>query len=373
MSTVCEPNKCVGCYACKDLCPKKAITIRDTVSALNAEINQELCIQCNVCHDVCQVNHPVEKISPLEWFQGWSKNEGIRKNSSSGGLGAELAQTMINQGGIVCSCAFFDGQFGFRFAETVDELKGYSGSKYVKSNPEGVHRQIRKLLNEGRSILFIGLPCQCAALKKSTRNLNSGELYLVDLICHGSPSAKLLDVFLEQYGWNLDSIKDISFRNKGSFAIKNREQSIVTPGTMDCYSIAFLNSLIYTENCYECNYADSKRVSDLTIGDSWGSTLPEGEKGISLILCNTEKGKVILNQSNVYLTNVDIENAINSNPQLKAPSTMPEKRSLFFKRFSMGVSFNLLVRRCCTKKWFRQFVKRQLINLRVIKMGGGNL
>lgn len=370
MSTVCEPNKCVGCYACKDLCPKKAITIRDTVSALNAEINQELCIQCNVCHDVCQVNYPVEKISPLEWFQGWSKNEGIRKNSSSGGLGAELAQTMIGAGGVVCSCAFFDGQFGFRFAETFDQLKSFTGSKYVKSNPEGVHTRIRKLMSEGRKVLFIGLPCQCAALKKSTRNIKMGELYLVDLICHGSPSVKLLDVFLKQYGWNLDSLKEISFRDKGSFAIKSDMQSVVTPGTMDCYSIAFLNSLIYTENCYECNYADSKRVSDLTIGDSWGSALSEGGKGISLILCNTEKGKRMLDSANVYLTNVDIENAINSNPQLKAPSLMPETRQKFFDGFSKGIRFNILVRKCCTNKWFRQFVKRQFIKLRIIKQGG---
>jgi len=369
MDTVCKQNKCVGCYACKDLCQKDAITIQDTGSMLNAEIDRELCIQCNACHTVCQINHPIEKTKPLEWFQGWSKNEKVRKNSSSGGLGAELAKSMIEQGGIVCSCVFYDGYFGFKFAEKTADLKGFSGSKYVKSNLEGIYTKIHKLMNDGRSILFIGLPCQCAALKKSTKNMKSGELYLVDLICHGTPSAKLLDIFLEQYGWTLNSIKDISFRDKGSFAIRNKGQSIVTPGTMDCYSIAFLNSLIYTENCYECNYADSKRVSDLTIGDSWGSTLSEGEKGISLILCNTEKGKRMLDCANVFLTNVDIENAINSNPQLKAPSIMPKKRQMFFDGLSNGINFNTLVRKCCTKKWFRQFVKRQLINLRIIRGG----
>lgn len=370
MDTVCKENKCTGCYACKDLCSKNAITILDTGSSLNAEINEELCIQCNVCRNVCQVNHPIEKMKPLEWFQGWSKDEEVRKNSSSGGLGAELARSMIEYGGIVCSCVLYDGRFGFKFAEKTSDLKGYSGSKYVKSNAEGVHTRIRELLNKGRSVLFIGLPCQCAALRRSTKNMRSGELYLVDLICHGSPSAKLLDAFLKQYGWTLDSIKEISFRDKGSFAIRNRKQSIVTPGTMDCYSIAFLNSLIYTENCYECNYADSKRVSDLTIGDSWGSALSEEGKGISLILCNTEKGKRMLDSANVYLTNVDIENAINSNPQLKAPSLMPETRQKFFDGFSKGIRFNILVRKCCTNKWFRQFVKRQLIKLRIIKRGG---
>lgn len=91
--------------------------------------------------------------------------------------------------------------------------------------------------------------------------------------------------------------------------------------------------------------------------------------GISLILCNTEKGKRMLDCANVFLTNVDIENAINSNPQLKAPSIMPKKRQMFFDGLSNGINFNTLVRKCCTKKWFRQFVKRQLINLRIIRGG----
>lgn len=370
MGTVCKKNKCVGCYACVDLCPQKAITLFDTGIALNAEINREICIKCNICNNVCQVNYPIEKKKPLEWFQGWSKNEEIRKNSSSGGLGVELAQTMIKQGGIVCSCAFSNGKFGFYFTETIDDLKRFAGSKYVKSNPEGIHQQIRKLINGGRDVLFIGLPCQCAALKKSTVNIKKENLYLVDLICHGSPSQKMLEIFLKQYHYSLNAVKDISFRKKGSFAVRANEKSIVTPGTMDCYSISFLNSLFYTENCYECNYADSKRISDLTIGDSWGSTLSSEEgKGISLILCNTEKGKQLLDSANVFLTDVDIKTAINSNPQLKAASVMPEKRQVFFDGLSKGRKFNLLVRICCTKKWFRQFVKRQLIRLHLIKGG----
>lgn len=31
-----------------------------------------------------------------------------------------------------------------------------------------------------------------------------------------------------------------------------------------------------------------------------------------------------------------------------------------------GKKFNLLVMKCCTQKWFRQFVKRQLIRAKII-------
>lgn len=71
MKTVCKLNKCVGCHACEDLCPKEAIQIVDGVEYLNAVIDEERCINCNICDKVCQVNHPIEKIKPVKWFQGW--------------------------------------------------------------------------------------------------------------------------------------------------------------------------------------------------------------------------------------------------------------------------------------------------------------
>ena len=38
----------------------------------------------------------------------------------------------------------------------------------------------------------------------------------------------------------------------------------------DLYYTAYLQGIIHRENCYKCEYADKRRVSDLTIGDFWG-------------------------------------------------------------------------------------------------------
>lgn len=65
-------------------------------------------------------------------------------------------------------------------------------------------------------------------------------------------------------------------------------------GKLD-YTMSFLSSLNYTENCYYCRYATDKRVGDITIGDAWGSDLKEEiDNGISLIMCQTEKGEELL-------------------------------------------------------------------------------
>lgn len=368
MKTVCEHNKCVGCHACEDLCPRKAIRIVDSMDAMNAEIDESVCVNCGICEKVCQVNHPVEKKTQIRWLQGWSTNEEIRAASSSGGLAAELSRSFIRSGGLVCSCKFSHGEFRFEFADRVEQLPGFAGSKYVKSTPQGVYKPIRNYLAEGKKILFIGLPCQCAAVKKATENGNNGGLYTVDLICHGSPSPKVLEAFLAQYHLDLNDINTISFRKSGQQAPQSELRPLVMPDTMDCYTIAFLNGLTYTENCYECQYANSQRVSDLTIGDSWGSTLQGGEKGISLALCNTEKGEQLLQNADLYLTDVDIARAIASNPQLREAAALPEKRRAFFANLKRGGKFNRLVQKCCFKQCFRQFVKRQMIRVGLKKL-----
>ena len=41
MVTVCEKDMCAGCMACIDICPKDAITIRDSLHAYNAVIDTD--------------------------------------------------------------------------------------------------------------------------------------------------------------------------------------------------------------------------------------------------------------------------------------------------------------------------------------------
>ena len=75
----------------------------------------------------------------------------------------------------------------------------FVGSKYVKSNPIGIYSKIEEHLKAKEKVLFIGLPCQVAGLKNYIKRLDKSfqdNLYTVDLICHGTPSPRLLEQFL---------------------------------------------------------------------------------------------------------------------------------------------------------------------------------
>lgn len=368
MRTVCKENMCTGCMACVEACAEHAIKINDSLVAYNACIDEEKCINCNACTKICQVNEKVEKKSAIAWNQGWSSDSEIRFKSTSGGAGTSLASGFVKRGGVVCGCTFANGKFVFDFAENEGEVQKFVGTKYVKSNPYGVYKEIKRYLNNGQKVLFIGLPCQVAGVKKFVGDKLLDLLYTVDLICHGSPSPNLLNKFFEEYNMSLEDIHEIKFRNKADYKIYNDYKKVVPDSVVDSYSHVFLFSLAHTENCYSCEYACAERVGDVTIGDSWGSELSQEEqlKGISLLLVQSEKGRELLEWSDMHLESVDIKKAIDSNVQLRKPSQKHEKRELFFKVIGKGKGFNKAFSKCCPKVYYKQKVKSILTKLGVI-------
>lgn len=363
---VCEENMCTGCKACVDKCMKDAITIKDSLDSFNAVIDKDKCIDCGACHKVCPNNTPVELKEQLSWHQGWTNDKAEREKSSSGGFATALSKSFVKNGGVVCSCSFSNGDFIFEMANLEEEVEKFRGSKYVKSNPIGIYKKVRDLLKEQKKVLFIGLPCQVAAVKNFVGSDSYQEnLYTVDLICHGTPSVEILKNYLEQYKIKLKDVKEISFRTKNSFVLKNNEKSIIDSCIQDRYTMTFLSSLNYTENCYSCRYATDKRVGDITIGDSWGSEITEEiKKGISLVMCQTEKGEELLKLVPFHFEEVDVKKAKLSNHQLRHPAIAPEERKVFFEGIKSGKKYDAIVAKIYPQKCLKQRIKKILYSVR---------
>lgn len=375
MKTVCELNKCTGCMACADVCTKAAIDVHVDMEACNAEIDDQKCIDCGACSRVCQVNAPVVLKKPISWYQGWSRDETTRENCASGGFATEISRAFISQGGIVFTCVFENGEFIYSAIETLEDLTKIAGSKYIKSNPSGMYKAVRRRLLAGEKVLLIGLPCHIAGVKNYLTDKLKENLYTIDLICHGSPAPELLKLFLKEHEIELNSISAIRFRQKDHFQVEQKEENdyknVGAKGVLDSYMIGFLGGLFYTENCYECKYAQLNRVSDITIGDSWGSELPteEQKKGISLALCQTKKGEQILKVSNVELRTVDLSLALQHNHQLVAPSAIPKQRNNFFEGIHSNKSFDSMIWKNCFVKSVKQEIKKILIRLKIYRGG----
>lgn len=101
MKTVCKLNQCAGCKACLDICKKNAISIVDSLSAMNASIDENLCVNCGACEKVCPNNSVLQMKRPQEWYQGWV--DATRQTSSSGGVATGLMESFIRNGGYVAA------------------------------------------------------------------------------------------------------------------------------------------------------------------------------------------------------------------------------------------------------------------------------
>lgn len=264
---------------------------------------------------------------------------------------------------MVSSCKFIDGQFGFVLAHSREELSGFSGSKYAKSNCGEAYSEILDELRRDKEVLFIGLPCQVSALKNfiecRDHNQHLQGLYSIDLICHGTPSLELLYQDIREYGFDPARIRDINFRTDIQMGISVDNNMLEPSGCLDPYLIGFLSGLFYTNNCYFCHYATEDRVGDLTLGDSWGTNLVgELSKGVSLALVQTEKGNSLLEMSGLHLYDVDYFNAVRNNAQLHAPTELGRSRSIFFRRYHQTKSLKYAVFLALPKKSMKQIMKK---------------
>ena len=366
--TVCEKNKCTGCNACINICPKKCISLVDNVKSLDAVIDKDLCINCKLCENVCQVvntkKYLVKFQTPVGVYEGATKDEDINKKSSSGGFATTLGYEFAKNGGYVVGIKSDKKSFYFDITNNPEKVKLFAGSKYVKVSTRDIYKAIKAKLVENEKVLFFGVPCQIAGLKLYLQK-DYPNLYTVDLICHGTPSEKVLLKYLNERG--LENTKNLKFRDKHNFMLSTTDENNKKLITFcDSYTIGFLNCIFYTENCYECKYARRERISDITIGDSWGSKIvgKDGHHYLSLVIINNEKGvylkSIMANNFDFYER--DYEEAIARNGQLSHPSVKTPKTDYYFEHFNDMTTYKFMKKKCF-KMVLRKRVKWMLVKL----------
>lgn len=85
-------------------------------------------------------------------------------------------------------------------------------SKYIQSDMNSCYKDVKKKLEEGRTVLFTGTPCQCAALKIFLRNTKIDNLILCDVLCGGNVSPG----FFKSYINYIENVKTIRHRRSVS-------------------------------------------------------------------------------------------------------------------------------------------------------------
>ena len=343
---ICNHDKCTGCAACKEICPKQCITMQpDDLDALHPVVDESICINCGLCEKTCPNNRELSYKLPHKVWAAWSNDSDVRRTSASGGIASELYRYWIKNGGVATGVVF-DRDEGCHFIllENESDIKAVQNSKYTFSDTAGIYKVVKQKLQAGISVLFIGVPCQVAGLygflKKEYDNLTT-----VDIICHGMPPA----TYLEQHIKSIEDKKkeythQLFFRDPKYYTytytftlknIKGKEFYNKKVLTRDNYQLGYHRALIYRENCYSCNYARKERISDLTIGDFSGlgrfAPFEYDKHNVSCILENTDKGAALLKKLKGVLLMYERPacEAFEVEKQLKSPSAKHNGRYCF--------------------------------------------
>ncbi len=300
-------NDCTACRACEQICPQKCINIiPDEDGFLDPVINERDCVECGLCVTSCHVlnEYPPVDLKSLRAYYAWADEE-KRYTSSSGGAFSSIVEAEIKDDGYVFGAAFTPDWKGVE--HKCCDIHNYlplRKSKYVFCDPGHSFTEIRTLLKKENKVIFSGTPCQVSALKCFLRK-DYDNLITIDFICHGVASTKFYREHLEYITGN-KGISEVDFRPKGMGWDPVQKVVVVVDGTViqkdqqhDFYMHSFFNNKSMRKCCYSCHYTQSNHQSDITLADFWraGQINPElmKEPGISLIICNTDKGKNIIN------------------------------------------------------------------------------
>lgn len=105
-------------------------------------------------------------------------------------------------------------------------------------------------------------------------------------------------------------------------------------GGRKSYTFTFYKHIMFRHSCGKCHFTNIHRPSDITLADFWGwektnPHLNEDDRGISLVLLNTPKGKKIFEavKKQLDVVPVNIANAMQAN--LRHPSAIHPDRMKF--------------------------------------------
>lgn len=346
MIHITDKYNCCGCEACVQACPKECISFdEDTEGFRYPKVDTSLCVECGTCEKVCPILTPYEKRRPQKQIAAINPDETIRKQSSSGGIFTMLAERVIHEGGIVYGVRFDENwQAVFGHTETTEGLAAFRGSKYIQARVGNVFLEVSEFLKSGRKVLFIGTPCQVAALRHFLHH-EYDNLFLVDFICHGVPSPKVWRMYIDEVTQNsVSAIRDVQFRNKKqgwkrfnfnlTYNKLGQQYNISSCHKKNHYMRIFENDVILRPSCHNCKAKGGRSGSDLSIADFWGiwklNSEMDDDRGTSLVMVHTDKGKDHITALQLKTWEAQYDDVIRFNKAVEHCAKEHPKRSWFF-------------------------------------------
>ena len=357
---VCDADKCSACGVCINICPKGCISyLKKETGTKVAVINKNSCVNCHLCKKVCPQLDTVEGLESFVCYAAWSFDDTIRTNSASGGIATELYRFFSDKGYKLAGVSMTPMHTAeFSLSDSFESMPAYRNSKYVYSDAGNIYYEVGKNLVNQRGVLFIGLPCQVAALKKYlfVKKISLELLFTVDIVCHGTTPEQFLGEHIE----HIEKKKKkkaihVEFRDPEektssfTFSLKDAEHTFYKRRVKanDVYQIGYHAGITYRDNCYSCQFATRKRQGDITLADfSYVGSYEfcsYSNENVSCVLINSKKGESLFSElcstDRIFYEKRTIEEEVTTEKQLNYPTRVPREREKFLKEIKSNNGF----------------------------------
>ena len=374
MISITDKSMCCGCSACMQSCPKLCIKMcEDEEGFLYPKVDTAGCIDCGLCEKVCPYlnNSDGRKLKSVEVAINPDLN--TRLASSSGGVFSLLAEHIIKKGGVVFG-ARFDSHWMVvhDYTDNLGGLAAFRGSKYVQSKIGSSYKDAKRILDEGRTVLFSGTPCQINALKRYLKK-EYYTLYTIDIVCHGVPSPKIWSDYLRYINPNNEEIRTINMRDKSrswskySYRIDTEKAPLYDDFAANSeYLRMYINGFSVRPSCFNCPVKGGKSHSDITLADAWGiqdvNPGMNDEKGVSVVCLNTDAGVNLYNAVSKESRPFPLEVFYKANPSYHISAKVQPHREEFWKLYEKEgvaayVSIKNKMRPTVLKRFAQKFIE----------------
>ena len=244
-------------------------------------------------------------------FLGWSANEYVRKESSSGGVLTSLCCYLIEKKIVDGIIQTRKDSKDIRKTETIvcrskEDVLSCMGSRYTASSPL---MNLRDLMKDSEVYAFVGKPCDVSALRlymeEARPQLKQQIKYLFSFFCAGQPSLEANNrLIMSLGGENLKNCKDLQYRGHGWPGYATLIKKDGTCHQMD-YETSWMKILgrDVRKICRFC--ADGTgELADISCGDAWflnslGKPDFSERPGRNVIFARTEVGLELLKEVSV--------------------------------------------------------------------------
>lgn len=348
-----EKLSCVGCGTCVGVCHKNAITLvsdqKDGVYV--PKVDMAKCCSCGFCARSCpgyssnlnDLNQEIFGKEPEDilignynkCYTGYSIDNNIRYNSSSGGLVTQVLIFALEEGLITGalvtrmskSAPLTPEPF---IARSKQEIMDAMKSKYC---PVPANIMLREIINskENERFAVVGLPCHIRGIRLAERinsALRDKIILHLGLFCHHNANILCTKLFLKKLRIKEDDVSQINYRGEGwpgTFSIEFKDGTKISTN----FNNFFLYPSIYLfsqNGCFTCSDALCE-LADISFGDAWLAEQSRDKVGTSIAIIRNKYGDEILQKAcrkgrvKLYHMNHEKEKLIQS-----------QKAALYFKK-----------------------------------------